>query len=162
MNENSIPLPCRGQNSTILVERAQADAYTVGDQARVDLEISDAMVRAYAEDFGDRNPIHLDEAAGRASVFRGRVAHGMLSMNFFSTLLGAGYPGPGTIFLGVETWSFKAPVRIGERLTFTIRVANVRAKANGSAEMVVEANAANPSGSSVMSGQLKVIAPKLA
>ncbi|MCB1368931.1 MAG: MaoC family dehydratase N-terminal domain-containing protein, partial [Rhodobacteraceae bacterium] len=41
--------------------------------------IGEAEVQKFAELSEDRNPVHLDEAAAAASIFKGRVAHGMLS-----------------------------------------------------------------------------------
>lgn len=38
-------------------------------------------IDAYAEMTGDRNPIHLDDAAARASGFSGRVVQGMLALS---------------------------------------------------------------------------------
>jgi 3-hydroxybutyryl-CoA dehydratase len=57
--------------------------------------------------------MHFDEAYAETTVFRGRIAHGVLSLAFLSTVLGMKMPGPGTIFLSQST-RFKAPVRIGD------------------------------------------------
>ena len=108
MTSKEFTYSCR--SARIEVSQLSAAEYSVGDSARMSVTIDDALVRTYAEQYGDRNPIHLDEAAGRASIFGARIAHGMLSFNFFSTILGAGFPGPGTIFTGVQEWRFTAPV----------------------------------------------------
>jgi len=62
---------------------------------------------------GDINPVHFDEAFAQGTIFKGRIAHGVLSSAFISTVLGMKMPGPGTIFLALST-RFKAPVRIGD------------------------------------------------
>ena len=46
-------------------------------------------------------------------VFRGRVAHGALSIGFISAVIGTKLPGEGTIFVSA-TIVFKSPVRIGD------------------------------------------------
>jgi 3-hydroxybutyryl-CoA dehydratase len=150
-----------GSSAEITVNMQNASAYSIGDSAVMQVVIDDQMVRTYADQYGDRNPIHLDEAAGKASIFRNRIAHGMLSFNFFSTLLGAGFPGEGTIFTGVQEWKFTAPVLIGDKLSIEVKVAAQRQKKNGTFDLVVDAVAVNPAGKPVMSGKLSIIAPKL-
>ena len=46
-------------------------------------------------------------------MFKGRIAHGMLTAGFISAVLGTKLPGPGSIYLS-QTLKFKAPVRIGD------------------------------------------------
>lgn len=157
--QNSISFSYSGRPTDILISRETPGAYTVGDQAEMDVVVDDSLVRAYADQYGDRNPIHLDEEAGKASVFGSRVAHGMLSFNFFSSILGAGFPGPGTIFVAVHEWKFSAPVKIGDKLSIIIKVGSERMKKNGSFDLGIDASAVNQNGKEVMSGRLVVIAP---
>lgn len=86
--------------------------------------IGDAEVRKFAEISEDRNPVHLDEDAAAASIFKGRVAHGMLSASLFSALLGEHLPGHGTIYLE-QNLKFTAPVRIGDEVTAIVTVRSV-------------------------------------
>lgn len=81
-------------------------------------------VAAFAEVSEDRNPIHLDEAAGQASIFGERIAHGMLVGSLFSALLGERLPGHGTIYLG-QSLKFLAPVPLGATVTATIIVSDL-------------------------------------
>ena len=37
------------------------------------------MIERFAEATGDRNPLHLDEDYAKKTIFKTRVAHGMLS-----------------------------------------------------------------------------------
>ena len=46
-------------------------------------------------------------------MFKGRIAHGMLTASFISTVLGTKLPGPGCIYVS-QNLKFKAPVRIGD------------------------------------------------
>lgn len=89
--------------------------------------IDDATVRAFADVSEDRNPIHLDEAAGAASIFKQRIAHGMLVGGLFSALLGERLPGHGTIYLA-QNLRFLAPVPLGSTVTATVTVANIIAE----------------------------------
>ena len=47
------------------------------------------------------------------TMFEGRIAHGMLSAGFISTVIGTKMPGPGCIYVA-QTLKFKAPVRVGD------------------------------------------------
>lgn len=156
----TIPLRYGSQNTEIQISVQSPSAYTAGDNARMKITVDDKLVRDYADQYGDRNPIHLDDAAGAASIFKSRVAHGMLTFNFFSTILGAGFPGPGTIFKGVNEWRFTAPVKIGDQLIIQVKVLSARQKSNGTYDLQIEGSAATEAGTQVMSGSLGVIAPK--
>src|SRR5437763_13792545 len=75
--------------------------------------VTEADVVLFAGISGDINPVHLDNDYARDTMFKGRIAHGMLSASFISTVLGTKLPGPGAIYLS-QTLKFKAPVRPGE------------------------------------------------
>ena len=49
----------------------------------------------------------------------------MLTASLFSGLLGEKLPGKGTIYLG-QTLKFSAPVPIGEKVTATVEIINIR------------------------------------
>jgi 3-hydroxybutyryl-CoA dehydratase len=73
---------------------------------------------------GDHNPLHLDEDYARKTVFRGRVAHGMLLGAHISAVLGDALPGPGAIYLS-QTLEFEHPVRIPSELTVRVEVVEI-------------------------------------
>ena len=62
---------------------------------------------------GDTNPIHINEEFASQTMFSGRIAHGMLTAAFISTVLGTRLPGPGAIYVS-QSIRFKAPVRAGD------------------------------------------------
>jgi len=99
----------------------------VGQSRSLTKRIDDDVVRAFAEVSEDRNPIHLDEAAGAASMFQQRIAHGMLVGSLFSALLGERLPGHGTIYLG-QNLRFLAPVPLGADVTASVTVAEINAE----------------------------------
>ena len=86
--------------------------------------IDEHAVNLFAEVSEDRNPLHLDEAAGANSIFKTRIAHGMLSAGLFSALIGERLPGHGSIYMS-QNLRFTAPVRIGETVTATITVTDI-------------------------------------
>ncbi|MCV6596907.1 MAG: MaoC family dehydratase [Mangrovicoccus sp.] len=85
------------------------------------------MIEKFADVSEDRNPIHLDEAAGKASIFGERIAHGMLCASLFSALLGERLPGHGTIYMG-QNLKFLAPVKIGQEVTASVTVNDILAE----------------------------------
>ena len=98
---------------------------TVGMQASYRHTLSDADIVAFAELTGDHNPLHLDEEFARRTRFKGRIAHGMLSASFISTVI-AQLPGPGTIYLS-QSLNFRAPVRIGDTVEAQATVTEIDA-----------------------------------
>ncbi len=86
--------------------------------------VTAADIDAFAKVSGDDNPVHLDEAYAAATRFKGRIAHGMLSAGFISTVIGTRLPGPGCIYVG-QTLKFAAPVRIGDRVEARVTVTRV-------------------------------------
>ena len=75
--------------------------------------ITDTDIVMFAGISGDNNPVHLNQEYAAATMFKGRIAHGMLSAGFISTVLGTRLPGPGAIYIS-QTLKFKAPVRVGD------------------------------------------------
>lgn len=98
---------------------------TVGMEASYVRVISDADIRAFAAVSGDNNPVHLDEDFATKTMFKGRIAHGMLSASFISKVIGTQLPGQGTIYMS-QTLSFRAPVRIGDEVTTVVSVTELQ------------------------------------
>ena len=85
----------------------------VGMSAIYAKTVTEADIVLFAGVSGDINPVHLDEEFASATTFKGRIAHGMLTASFISTVLGTKLPGPGCIYIS-QNLKFKAPVRIGD------------------------------------------------
>jgi 3-hydroxybutyryl-CoA dehydratase len=125
----------------------------LGQSAERLFPITEATVRAFAEVSGDANPVHLDEAYAARTVFRGRVAHGMLLGGHISAVLGDDLPGPGSIYLS-QTLDFEQPVRIGALVKVRVEViALENRKATLSTVCTVD-------GQVVASGQAVVVPPR--
>lgn len=96
----------------------------IGDKDSYVRVVEDQDVRMFAEVSGDHNPVHLDEEFAKKSMFGRRIAHGMISAGYISTVLGEKIPGEGTIYLG-QTLSFRKPVYLGDTITTTAELIEV-------------------------------------
>ncbi|MTJ79867.1 MAG: MaoC family dehydratase [Telmatospirillum sp.] len=94
---------------------------TVGRSAVFSKTITDADVTLFAGVSGDTNPVHLDADYAGQTMFKGRIAHGMLSASLISTVFGTRLPGPGAIYIS-QTLKFKAPVKIGDTAVARVEV----------------------------------------
>ena len=97
----------------------------VGDTASFTKTVTEADIMNFAEVSGDFNPVHVDAEFASQSMFKERIAHGMLSASYISALLGNQLPGPNTLYLG-QTLNFKNPVKIGDTVTATVTVTEKR------------------------------------
>ncbi len=94
---------------------------SVGMTAVYSRTITEADIAMFAGASGDTNPIHFDEEFAQSSPFKGRIAHGMLTASFLSTVFGTKLPGPGCIYLS-QTLKFTAPVRAGETVVARVEI----------------------------------------
>ena len=100
------------------------DELKPGMSATFEKTVSERDIELFGEVSGDMNPVHFDEEFARKTIFRGRIAHGVLCLSYISTVLGMKMPGPGTIFMSA-TSRFKAPVRIGDTVVTQCTVRDV-------------------------------------
>lgn len=96
----------------------------VGMSALYARTVTDADIVLFAGISGDVNPVHLNHEFAANTVFEGRVAHGMLTASFISTVLGTKLPGPGCIYLS-QSLKFKGPVRSGDTVNARVTVTDV-------------------------------------
>lgn len=95
----------------------------VGQSASRTRVITEADVVAFADVCRDHNPVHVDAAYAATTIFKERVAHGMLSAGIMSGLFGEDLPGPGAIYVA-QSLKFRAPVKIGDTLVARCEVLN--------------------------------------
>ncbi len=93
----------------------------VGMESSLSKTVGEADINAFAELSGDRNPVHVDADYAATTMFKERIAHGMLSAAYISTVFGMQMPGPGAIYMS-QTLQFKAPVKIGDTVITTVKV----------------------------------------
>jgi 3-hydroxybutyryl-CoA dehydratase len=87
--------------------------------------ISEADVETFAGVTGDFNPIHVNRDYAEKTIFKHRIAHGLLSAGLISSALGNRLPGPGAIYMS-QTLNFIAPVAFEETVTATVTVKELR------------------------------------
>ncbi len=100
---------------------------SVGKSAIHTKTITDADILMYAGVSGDTNPIHLDAEFAAQTIFKERIAHGMLSAGLLSTIFGTKLPGPGCIYMN-QSLNFKAPVCIGDTVVAKATVHEINGK----------------------------------
>ncbi len=96
----------------------------VGDTDSFEKTISESDIIAFANISGDTNPLHLNELESTKSIFKKRVAHGILVSGLISAVLGTRLPGQGCIYLG-QNLRFTAPVYIGDTIKATVTVQKI-------------------------------------
>ena len=105
----------------------------------------------FAETTGDFNPIHLDEEAGKNSIFGKCVAHGMLTACFMTTEM-TKFFGYG-IYLG-QTLKFVKPVGVGDTVKFEIEILDFDEETN---KLKAKTTCFNSDGQEVICGEAKVL-----
>ena len=126
----------------------------VGQSESLSHTVTERDIELFGEATGDFNPVHFDEEYARKTVFRGRVAHGALSIGFISAVVGTRLPGAGTIFVSANVY-FKGPVRIGETVLTSCTVAEVGERR----KVILDCNC-TVEGRIVVETQVTVLAPK--
>ena len=126
----------------------------VGQSASIENTVTEEDVQAFGKATGDMNPVHFDEEYAKKTLFKGRVAHGVLSIGFISAVLGMKLPGEGTIFVSAKV-EFKAPVRIGDTVVTTGTVKEIGERRRVEMDCLCTVN-----GNPVVTGEALVLAPK--
>ena len=91
--------------------------------------VTETDIVQYSQISGDDNPLHVNDEFARRTVFKGRIAHGMLTCGYISAVLGTQLPGPGCAYLN-QNLNFRAPVRIGDTVQTRVTVKLVEPEAN--------------------------------
>lgn len=127
----------------------------IGATASRSKTITGQDIEHFAAASGDHNPLHLDEAFAATTVFKSRIAHGLLTASLISAVLANDLPGQGTIYLS-QTLKFKAPVFLGDTITARVEVTDYRERKRIA---TLRTTCTNQDGSLVLEGEALVIAP---
>lgn len=100
-------------------ERTIEGELSVGDSIRFSKAITQEDIERFATASGDTNPIHLDDEWAEGTRFNGRIAHGVLVAGLISASLARL---PGSVVYLSQDLEFRAPVRIGDRVTATAEI----------------------------------------
>lgn len=102
-----------------------AGAPEVGARASLSRTVEPEDIERFTAMSGDRNPLHYDEKAARASRFGELIVQGGVTTAILNAVVAQELPGPGSVFLNVS-WDFRAPVRPGDTITGEVEVLEVR------------------------------------
>jgi len=127
---------------------------TVGMTASIGRTVTAGDILLFAGVSGDTNPVHLDEEFAASTMFEGRIAHGMLSASYVSTVFGTRLPGPGCIYLS-QSLRFKAPVRVGDTVVARVTVKEL----NPTKRRAVFDTVCTVAGKVVLDGQAEIMVP---
>ena len=125
----------------------------IGDKFSTSKQITDQVVRAFAELSGDYNPIHLDEEFAKTTRFGRRIAHGMISGALISAVLGYELKDRKIVYLS-QTLRFTAPVYIDDTVTATATIKDIRAD---KPVVTIETTCTNQNGETVVTGEGKIM-----
>jgi len=139
-----------------MIEGKSIDELRIGDTAQFSNRVTENELEHFAQATGDFNPVHFDQAYAENTLFKERIAHGILSIGFISALFGNIFPGPGTIYLTQEV-KFLAPVRIGDTITAKVEVMEIISEEN---RAKFKTTCTNQNGQDVVSGTAWVMPPK--
>ena len=130
--------------------------YKVGDSAQLSKTVKDEDIRIFAEVTGDKNPLHLDDEFASKTIFKRRIAHGILTAALISSVIGNRLPGNGTIYLS-QTLNFLAPVYVGDEVTAKVEVLQVLKEGK---RLRLKTQVINQNGTVVVDGEALVIPPR--
>ena len=125
----------------------------VGDTFTISKEVTDEVIRKFADVSGDYNPIHLDEEFAAKTMFGKRIAHGMLGASFISAVLGYQLSERKVVYLS-QNLRFIAPVFIGDTVTAKAVVKEIRAD---KPIVTIETSCENQKGETVITGEGKIM-----
>jgi len=98
-------------------------------------EIDQARIDAFAEITEDRQFIHVDPEAAKATPFGGTIAHGFLTLSLASAMTYDAVPPLEGVVMGVnygfDKLRFLAPVPVGSRIRGRFRLLSAEDKGTG-------------------------------
>lgn len=111
-------------SNTILVDNLKFEDIQVGMEVSYSQTVTDADVKTFAGLSGDHNPVHISDEYAKNTRWERRIAHGLISVSFFSGLMGTKLPGIGCVWVS-QTIKFKKPVYIGDTVTAKLIVKEI-------------------------------------
>lgn len=127
----------------------------IGEKMTFSKTITEADIFAFAGITGDFNPLHVDAEFAKGTIFKQRVAHGMLTAGLINNTLTA-IGGLGTIHLS-QAVKFMAPVFIGDTVTVHSEVAGKDPAKN---RFTIKSTITNQGGKVVIEGEALLMLPR--
>ncbi len=94
---------------TVHARLRKPEEIQIGDAYRFEVEVSEPLVRSFAETSGDFNPLHVDAAYARSAGYRSMVAHGALQTAWVSQAVGMWLIGVKCLVRKIQS-TFTAPL----------------------------------------------------
>ena len=98
--------------------------FKVGDQFKQKFSYTQDEVDMYAKVSGDTNPLHIDEQAGKESIFGTRIIHGFLGASIFTRIFGTLWYADGTVYMG-QSMKWLRPMFTGKEYEGVITVKEI-------------------------------------
>lgn len=124
----------------------------IGHEESFTVTVTEKMLDDFRDITGDVNPLHNDEEYAISKGHPGRVAYGMLTAAFMSTLAGVYLPGKKSLIHETET-KLEKPVYAGDVLTVS---GTVKEKNDTFRFIVVKVIIKNQNGEKVLKGKMQV------
>ena len=128
------------------------DEITLGQTESFDVTVTLPMLERFREDTGDINPLHNDADFAREQGYQGRVAYGLLTASFLSTLAGVYLPGKWCLIQHVET-DYPLPVYPGDTLSVS---GTVKEKDDTFRTVTLAVRIRNAAGKTVLRGRMRL------
>jgi 3-hydroxybutyryl-CoA dehydratase len=118
----------------------------IGDTLEISKKITEGDIEKLIEISGDDNPLHTDEEFAQKTIFKGRIAHGILSAALVSAALTKMF-GPGNLWMS-QTIKYTLPVRINDTITAKLTITSIDKRKVATVETIVR----NQDGKTVLEG----------
>lgn len=121
----------------------------IGMNAVVTKTITETDIILFAGISMDNNPAHTNEEYAKNTMFKHRIAHGMLSVGLISAALGTKLPGEGSIYLSQDV-KFVAPVYVGDTISANVEIIQLIPEKN---RVILKTDCVNQNGTLVITGK---------
>lgn len=121
----------------------------IGMKDSISKTITETDIILFAGITTDVNPAHINEEYAKTTMFKHRIAHGMLGAGLISAVLGTRLPGEGSIYLGQEL-KFLAPVYAEDTITATVEIIELIPEKN---RVILKTICTNQNGIEVINGK---------
>lgn len=101
--------------------------FKIGDQFKQEFSYTQEEVDMYAKVSGDTNPLHIDEEAGRNSMFGRRIIHGFLGASIFTRIFGTLWYADGTVYMA-QSVKWMRPMFTEQQYVGVITVKEINAE----------------------------------
>src|ERR1700739_3864834 len=96
----------------------------IGDEFKHTYSYTQDDVDTYARVSGDTNPLHIDAAAGKASMFGRNIIHGFLGASVFTKIFGALWYADGHVYM-TQSVRWTKPMFVDAKYEAVIKVKEI-------------------------------------